>query len=107
MISLTNLPESHTGKNIYTVLNDKLSDWNLNETEAKIVFVTDNGRNFIAAMGFSDDWEHVCCFAHTLQLVVTDSLKVRLFFVITEKDSYFFQSFIYYYFIGNGRIIPV
>jgi hypothetical protein len=62
----------HTAENIYTSILSCISKWKLANKVNTII--TDNGANMIAAIK-RGMWTSLPCFAHTLNLVVTDALK--------------------------------
>lgn len=70
------LPESHTSKNLHDFLQTTIAEWGLDKTTITIFFVTDNAANIVAAIRMGTGWIRVPCFAHTLQLVVKDAVKV-------------------------------
>lgn len=67
------MSEDCTADNIRQFLQNVIGDWELPEDMPTYV-VTDNGRNFVAAVEHSQ-WHRVQCFAHTLQLCITDAKK--------------------------------
>lgn len=66
------MPQSHTSENLCDFLKGVEKNWKLGGKIQAIV--TDNAANIKAAVNLGG-WKHVPCFAHTLNLVVTDSLK--------------------------------
>lgn len=76
MLGLMPFHESHTARNINTLLKEKMDEYNLRDTDANVLFVTDNDPKFVAAIRLTPEWTHIPCFAHTDQLVVKDSIKV-------------------------------
>ncbi|XP_051996488.1 E3 SUMO-protein ligase ZBED1-like [Xyrauchen texanus] len=62
----------HTADNISSELKRITDEWGL--TDKVMAVVTDNGANMVAAV-HKAGWRHYPCFAHTLNLVVKDSLK--------------------------------
>lgn len=65
--------EQHTGRNIAAILSDVFHEWGINE---KIVaIVTDNGSNIKNAVREHLKKEHLSCVAHTLNLIVKESLN--------------------------------
>jgi hypothetical protein len=66
------MPQAHTSENLCDFLKGVEKDWKLGGKIEAIV--TDNAANMKAAVNLGG-WKHVPCFAHTLNLVVTDSLK--------------------------------
>ncbi|KAG0437759.1 hypothetical protein HPB47_017298 [Ixodes persulcatus] len=67
------MTEDCTAENIRRFLQNVIKDWELPEGLPTYI-VTDNGRNFVAAVEHSQ-WHRVQCFAHTLQLCITDAKK--------------------------------
>ena len=62
----------HTASNIAANLKRVANDWGIDE---KVVcVVTDNASNMTAAIA-QTGWRHLPCFAHTLNLVVQESIK--------------------------------
>lgn len=71
MIGCINFDESHTSVNISDFLRQKFREWNI---ENKIgVIVTDNAANILTAVRLGG-WRSISCFAHTINLVVQDSI---------------------------------
>lgn len=62
----------HTADNISLELRQITEEWGI--TEKVVAVVTDNAANMVAAV-HKAGWRHHPCFAHTLNLVVKDSLK--------------------------------
>ncbi|KAG0409789.1 hypothetical protein HPB47_013098 [Ixodes persulcatus] len=67
------MPQEHTGENIAQFLRDVIDDWGLPD-HIPIFVVTDNGRNFVSAVAKSN-WSGLLCFAHTLQLCISDAKR--------------------------------
>lgn len=66
-------PEKHTSDNIKQKLSEITDEWNVS---SKINFaVTDNAANVKKAIQ-DLGWKHYGCYAHTLNLIVQDSLKI-------------------------------
>ena len=66
------VPQAHTSENICAFLKEVANEWNIDK---KIVaIVTDNASNMKLAVTLGG-WKPVSCFAHTLNLAVTDALK--------------------------------
>ena len=86
--------EAHTGVNIRAQLVRVVTVWNI--VNKVIGVVTDNASNMVAAVR-ETSWRHIPCFAHSLNLVVQDSIKadIKLGFVKDKcKDvvSHFHRS---------------
>lgn len=62
----------HTADNISLALKRITEEWGI--TDKVVAVVTDNGANMVAAV-HKAGWRHHPCFAHTLNLIVKDSLK--------------------------------
>ena len=66
------MPERHTGVNIAERIREAMSKWQVKD-EFVSGIVHDNAANMLTAV---DDlgWNHLSCFAHTLQLAVNKGL---------------------------------
>jgi len=64
--------EDHTAEYIADELKNVIDEWNA--TKKIIAVVTQNAANIVAAICLNG-WKHIPCFAHTLNLIVQDSLK--------------------------------
>ena len=62
----------HTADNIAEALQKVAGSWGI--SSKVITVVTDNAANIVAAVRIVG-WQHVPCFAHTLNLVVSGALK--------------------------------
>ena len=62
----------HTAENIALELNTVATNWGLNNNV--VCVVTDNASNMVSAIS-KTGWRHLPCFAHTLNLIVQDSIK--------------------------------
>ena len=82
VLDTVRMTEAHTARNIKTELEDIMSSWDIKDKMFAIV--TDNASNMVAAVGLMDI-HHIPCFAHTLNLVVMDSLKELTGFSATRK----------------------
>ena len=72
VLATVQLTSEHTAINIASELQKLANDW---EIKDKVVgIVTDNAANMLAAARVCG-WTHLSCFAHTLNLVVTDAIK--------------------------------
>lgn len=75
----------HTAQNISELLTKISNDWGI--TSKVFSVITDNGANMVSAVR-KTQWKHLPCFAHTLNLVVKDSIKAEANFEsILEKCS--------------------
>ena len=71
-LNCTPYTERHTAENLRDELHRVTSEWNIKEKVNCIV--SDNAANIVAAVRLTG-WKHLPCFAHTLNLIVQDSLK--------------------------------
>ena len=62
---------NHTADNIATTLKHITDEWDISDKVCCIV--TDNANNIVAATRLNA-WKHIPCFAHTLNLIVTESI---------------------------------
>jgi len=74
LLEVHNFPDSHTGENIMTELQEVFSRWSLLPSNLAS-FVTDNGSNIVRAFTLLG-WPRVSCFSHTLQLAVEEAVKI-------------------------------
>ncbi|XP_023212104.1 zinc finger BED domain-containing protein 4-like [Centruroides sculpturatus] len=65
----------HTAQNIANALQEILSRWECPLSKIHVI-VHDNGRNIVKAVSEAK-MNSACCFIHTLQLVIKDSLKIQ------------------------------
>uniref|UniRef100_A0A1X7VYX5 DUF659 domain-containing protein n=1 Tax=Amphimedon queenslandica TaxID=400682 RepID=A0A1X7VYX5_AMPQE len=65
---------AHTAENLVLVLNESLSEWNLDEKV--YAFSTDNGQNMVNAVVHHLKVLHIPCISHTLQLSVQKSFNI-------------------------------
>ena len=72
MLETCQIEESHTAENIGATLVDITNRWSI--TEKVICVITDNANNIVAAVQHNR-WSHLPCFAHTLNLIVSNSLQ--------------------------------
>ena len=72
VLKTVHVNESHTSENIAAVLTQVTDEWNVS---AKVhCATTDNANNIKRAIRINK-WNHNACFAHTLNLIVTDAIK--------------------------------
>lgn len=82
--------ESHTGEDIGDSWVDMVNEWPLGDLNTVPIYIaTDNARNINTAVQ-SMGWNHIRCFAHTLNLALTDSKNDDL--------RALFAKVIYYYY---------
>lgn len=67
-----NVEKDHTVPNLAEELRKIAETWEI--TEKICCIITDNAANIVAAVNLLG-WHHLPCFAHTLNLIVQDSLK--------------------------------
>ena len=70
------MAERHTSINIATRIEEAAKMWNIDGKHVSAV-VTDNASNMSAAVVDVLEWNHLPCFAHTLQLAVNKSLDAN------------------------------
>jgi hypothetical protein len=70
------LNDSHTGKNIATVLTECVNEWNLQKNEVKVPIVTDNASNMDVAVKEAAMFPHIKCLAHTVNLAAQKALNI-------------------------------
>ncbi|XP_028414611.1 zinc finger BED domain-containing protein 4-like [Dendronephthya gigantea] len=63
---------SHTAQHIADALLQVADNWNI--STKVVAIVTDNASNIVAAVKITG-WIHVPCFAHTLNLIVSEAIK--------------------------------
>ena len=66
------IAERHTGMNIPTRIKEVAKMWNIDDEHVSAV-VTENALNMLAAVNILE-WNHLPCFAHTLQLAVNKGM---------------------------------
>ena len=72
VLETAQIEESHTAENIGATLVAITDKWNIKEKVCCVI--TDNANNIVAAVR-NNKWNHLPCFAHTLNLLVTNSLQ--------------------------------
>jgi hypothetical protein len=72
VLATVQLTSKHTAINIASELEKLANEWEIKDKVVSII--TDNAANMIAATRVCG-WTHLSCFAHTLNLVVTDAIK--------------------------------
>ena len=63
---------SHTTENVSSALLKVANEWNI--TEKVSCAITDNANNVVAAVKITG-WPHLPCFAHAINLIVTNSIS--------------------------------
>ena len=74
LLEVHSFPDSHTGENIMTELQEVFSRWNLLPSNLAS-FVTDNASNIVRAFTLLG-WPRVSCFNRTLQLAVEEAVRI-------------------------------
>ena len=72
VLSTYQVESSHTAENIACELKNVTDEWQI--TEKVVAAVTDNAANITAGVRLAG-WKHLPCFAHTLNLVVTEAIS--------------------------------
>jgi hypothetical protein len=72
VLETISIPERHTSLNLSIRLTEIAKCWGIENKVACVV--TDNASNIVNAIK-ECGWEHISCFAHTLNLAVKDSLQ--------------------------------
>lgn len=84
-LDTVNVVEDHTGDKISNVLTQIVEDWGINNKIHAVV--TDNAPNMVKAVR-TKMWKHIPCYAHSLNLVVKDSMKSdQSLMLVIEKCS--------------------
>ncbi|XP_044766203.1 E3 SUMO-protein ligase ZBED1-like [Coccinella septempunctata] len=71
LLGCTDFHERHTAENLSNFLMTEATKWGISHKISGII--TDNAANIVAAV-HTNNWRHFPCFAHTLNLVVQNSL---------------------------------
>lgn len=74
--------EQHTAENLKSFLEDVTDKWELRGKVCAVV--TDNASNIVAAVQLTK-WPHLACLAHTINLIVIESIKSTGLDVLKEK----------------------
>lgn len=75
VLETCSFPGQYSAKTICSELKRVTEEWGITDNIQAVV--TDNGANFVAAKRKAC-WAHYPCFAHTLNLVVKNSIKTLL-----------------------------
>lgn len=65
----------HGSENLSQNLRKVITDWNISENNV-LLGISDNAANIRKAISVDLKWRHFGCYAHTLNLIVGDSLKL-------------------------------
>lgn len=80
-----NITDRHTAENIADSIKTTLNEFNI--TNKVVCLVIDNAANMLKAASLLSI-KHLNCFAHTLQLVITDSLATPdVKYIITKAKD--------------------
>ena len=71
VLETLHVDRSHTADNIAVLLMKVAEEWNISSKVCCVV--TDNANNIVAAVK-KNKWNHLPCFAHTLNLIISNSL---------------------------------
>ena len=78
MLGVIQLEAAHTSKYLCEKIEELFEKWGVNTFSQKVRMVTDNAANIKSAASLLVGKEnHFGCFAHTLQLVIVNALKVE------------------------------
>ena len=94
VLDTLHVDEAHTAENLAAELMKVTNAWGI--TEKVVCTITDNASNIVAAIKLNG-WKHLPCFAHTLNLVVQESIKADTALAEIQKKccdivSYFHSS---------------
>ena len=74
LLSCNKVSNKHTAENLRNLLLIETNKWNI--TKKVHTVITDNAANMVAAIKLTG-WNHYGCFAHTLNLIIQDSIAVK------------------------------
>ena len=94
VLETAHVDEAHTSVNLASILKQITDRWEI--TDKVCCVVTDNASNIKGAIRIHK-WNHLSCFAHTLNLIVSDSLRdtdevASVIKLIKNIVSYFHKS---------------
>lgn len=72
-LAVAELNERHTAQYLCEILDKILSDWQIDKSKI-VTVVTDNGANVVAAINKAFGKSRHTCFAHTINLVATNTI---------------------------------
>ena len=75
LLETRHCPQSHTGENLATKLEDMLNAWNLSVAQLSVA-TTNNGANIVLAMEMLG-WGHFRCLSHSLQLAINQAFEIQ------------------------------
>ena len=78
------MAERHTGINIATRIKEATEIWNIDGEHVSAV-VTDNASNMLATVNILE-WNHLPCFAHSLQFAVNKGLDANSLVQLSSLD---------------------
>ncbi|KAF2902321.1 hypothetical protein ILUMI_03859 [Ignelater luminosus] len=88
------IPEvSNTTTNLANALRKIISDWEMDEKEILLTVTDNNDANIKKAIETELKWEHFGCLAHTINLIVKDSLVLQPIQIILNK----IRAIVYYF----------
>lgn len=93
VLETCSFPGQHTADNISSQLTRIVEEWGIKDKIQAVV--TDNGANMVAAVRKAS-WAPYPCFAHSLNLVVKDSLKAVPGLLEIQKKSSAIVSFFHH-----------
>ena len=93
VLATTNLTNYHTAENIAKELKHIINEWNI--MNKVVAVVTDNAAYVVASVRLNG-WKHIPCFAHTLNLVVQDSLAVNPTLSGIQKKCHDIESYFHH-----------
>lgn len=86
MLNIYYLIKSYTAEHLKAALLRCLNRWGLDTTIRPVFFVTNNGRDIVKAIELHENWHHIPCYAHCLQLAVTIAMKKYAEFYNLRKE---------------------